>query len=481
MKKNLIKYFVVLVMGVPLFFSTGCDKATDFGDINNDPNQTTSPITSALLTNVLSGMGGYVSSTRAGLYCQYFSETQYTDVSLYTVPQLEFSGNYSGALYDLENIIINNTDPETAPKAGANGSNANQIATARILKAYIYWWMTDSWGDIPYKGALKGERPDYDKQQDIYTALFSELSAAVSGFDGGAPCKGDILYGGDQTKWKKLANSIRLMMAVRISKIDAAKGATEAAAAVAASGGVITSNADNAVLAYPGGAFKNPWFALYDGRLDYAMSDIIDNATTSTGDNRLSAFGSSDIGFPYGLTRSAAVAFGNANPNYALVLNIGFRQASSPLVLVNASSVLLAYAEARQRGWITSGPAASSLYNDGIKASWEEWGVFSQTNYNSYIAHANVVYSGGNELRRIAEQRWLAAYPNGSQGWFEWRRTGYPVLTPTPNAVNPGKQIPRRYTYGTAEYSLNEEGVTKAVANLSGGDKMDSRVWWDKQ
>ena len=144
MKKNLIKYFVVLVMGVPLIFSTGCEKATDFGDINNDPNQTTAPITSALLTNVLSGMGGYVSSTRAGLYCQYFSETQYTDASLYTVPQLEFSGNYSAQLYDLENIIINNTDPELAGKAAANGSNANQIATARILKAYIYWWIKAS-------------------------------------------------------------------------------------------------------------------------------------------------------------------------------------------------------------------------------------------------------------------------------------------------------------------------------------------------
>ena len=202
MKRNLIKYFVVLVMGVPLIFSTGCDKVTDFGDINNDPNQTTSPITSALLTNVLAGMGGYVTSTRAGLYTQYFSETQYTDVSLYTVPQLEFSGNYSGPLYDLENIIINNTDPEIAPKAAANGSNANQIAVAKILKSYIFWWMTDNWGDIPYSGALKGERPDYDKQQDIYTGLFNDLKAAVAGFDGGPAVKGDILYGGDQPNGK---------------------------------------------------------------------------------------------------------------------------------------------------------------------------------------------------------------------------------------------------------------------------------------
>ncbi len=481
MKRILIKYITAAVLGLPLIFATpGCEKIKDFGDINNNPDLTTTPITSALLTNVLAGIGGYAASARAGLYCQYFSETQYTETSLYAIPQLEFSGNYSGALYDLENIIINNTDAITKDKVLSNGSNANQIAVARILQAYIFWWITDNWGDIPYSGALKGDRPNYDKQQDVYTDLFKELTQAVAQFDGGATVKGDILFSGDITRWKKFANSIRLVMAVRISKADAAKGATEAAAAVAASGGIITTNADNVIIAYPGGAFKNPWFNLYDGRLDFAMSDVADNILTTPGDNRLAVFGSSNIGFPYGLTRPLAVAFGNSNPNWALILNSSNRQSNSPAALMNASTVLLAYAEAKQRGWIGTGPTAATLYADAIKASWEQWGVYNLANYNSYMTHANVSYGAGVELRRIAEQRWLAAYPNGSQGWFEWRRTGYPTLVPTIHATNVGGQIPRRYVYGLAEYSLNEVGVTAAVANLTGGDVMSSRVWWDK-
>ena len=78
-----------------------------------------------------------------------------------------------------------------------------------------------------------------------------------------------------------------------------------------------------------------------------------------------------------------------------------------------------------------------------------------------------------------AVQRWLAAYPNGLQAWFEWRRTGYPALKPTPNATNSSKQIPRRYVYGQGQYAVNKANVEAAAARI-GGDTQDSRVWWDK-
>src|SRR5687767_16012215 len=104
--------------------------------------------------------------TRGGLYAQMFSETQYTETSLYAEPKIDFDGIYSGPLMDLQNIIDYNSDPETAAKAAANGSNKNQIATARILKAYYYWILTDQYGDIPYSEALKGEgNTKFDTQQ----------------------------------------------------------------------------------------------------------------------------------------------------------------------------------------------------------------------------------------------------------------------------------------------------------------------------
>jgi len=471
----LILASVLLVSGI-----TSCDKIRDFGDTNVNPGVTSEPITSALLTNVLAGISGYATSTRGGAYCQYFSETQYTDLSTYSLPQLEFSGNYSGALYDLQNIINYNSDPATADKAKAFGSNNNQIAVARILKAYIYWWITDQWGDIPYSEALKGVQPKYDRQQDIYTDLFKELKEAVAQFDGGDPFKGDILFNGDISRWKKFANSMRLLMALRIIKADAGKAQTEAVAAINDAGGLISSNSDNAVIDYPGGAFLNPWWSLYNGRVDWAMSDVVDGFFDATSDRRALAFGSSSIGFPYGRDRAEAVAFFNANPNWARILAPSYRTEGSPIVLLNYASILLARAEVRERGWITSGQTAAELYNAAIQASWEQWGVFSQTEYNNYIANASVAY-GTNNLQKIGIQRWLAHYPDGSQGWAEWRRSGYPALSPAIDATNASGQIPRRYVYGTAEYSLNQSGVEEAVDRLAGGDTQDSRVWWDKQ
>jgi hypothetical protein len=103
-----------------------------FGFWNNErqPKCNPNPVTSALLTNALLDFDSPANngSIRNGLYCQYFAETQYTETSLYAIPQIGWDGNYAGSLYDLQNIINNNTDPATKAYAALNGSNNNQIA-----------------------------------------------------------------------------------------------------------------------------------------------------------------------------------------------------------------------------------------------------------------------------------------------------------------------------------------------------------------
>jgi hypothetical protein len=103
------------------------------------------------------------------------------------------------------------------------GANANQIATARIMKAYLYWTITDRWGDMPYFEALKGSAnlsPKYDTQEAIYKDLLKELKEAIRPFQSaGTKVQGDIIYGGDVTKWQKFANSLRMLIALRTSKV----------------------------------------------------------------------------------------------------------------------------------------------------------------------------------------------------------------------------------------------------------------------
>src|SRR5690606_39754774 len=127
-----------------------------------------------------SDLWGNAYTTNGALYAQYMSETQYTEASRYAVPTINWTGTYTGPLLDLQNTIDYNSNAETAAAAAVNGSNANQIATARILKAYIYWVLTDSYGDIPYFEALKGDGAlAYDNQSEIYPDLIKELKEAV--------------------------------------------------------------------------------------------------------------------------------------------------------------------------------------------------------------------------------------------------------------------------------------------------------------
>jgi hypothetical protein len=488
MKTIKFKLFTI-VTGVSLLMMSSCKKLDDFGDTNLNPNSPTVPVPSALLTNVLSVIGnnvwGNAITQTAGLYAQYMSETQYTDASRYTDPNLGWDGYYAGPMYDLQNIINYNTDAATKDIAQLYGSNANQIATARILLDYYYMVLTDTYGDLPYSQALKNNAiAAFDKQQDVYPALINDLKAAVAQFDAGAVAQGDIVYAGNTTKWKKFANSLRAILSLRLSKINPTLGKTEFAAAIAA--GVITANADNFTIAYPGGTYRNPvnnYYVIIQ-RFDYAVSKTITDKLTSLADPRISKFGHTSKGFPYGLSRDDAIAWSDVNSDYANLLAFTATPTTFPFHVIAAGQVWLARAEAAKLTWTAE--VASVDYNTGITASMEQWGI-SPAATATYLAQPSVMLNGVNDLQKIAEQRWLSHYPDGNQGWAEWRRTstasnpnGYPALIPAPGT---GKPIPRRMPYGPNDPLYNPTNWDAAATGYTVGgvkDSQDARIWWDK-
>lgn len=519
MKNISIKKLAAAALITSVIMGTGCGKIDQFGNINQNPNGVTTPIPSALLTNVLSQVGsithGTISGTgynpRAANYAQYIAENQYTDVSLMALPNPEMGTAYSGPLQDLQTIISYNSDAKTAGVAEADGTNANQIAIAKIVKAYIFWVTADRYGDIPYSEALQGANnlaPKYDRQEAIYFSLIKECKDAAAAMDLTAPkpIKGDVMFGGDMSKWKRLANSLRMLMSMRLTnKYPAAggKAAVEFADAVSAAGGIIDNNAYNATIAYPGAGFKHPWFQAYEARDDYASSKTMGDVLSGLGDTRSSAFGTNNIMFPCGLTRDLAIAYGNSVGNgQSRVLAASFRQQNSSYVVIPASIVLLARAEAKERGWIAGGSAgAETDYNAGIAASFAQWGLTMPVAYlsggASYTSGAGVPTSIGagsapydnfraassniqtaattNALSRIALQYWIAAFPNGDEGWSNWRRTGVPDLRLTRFATGP---YVLRFVYGANDYSVNNAN-TVAAATAIGGDKQETKVWWD--
>lgn len=484
--KNIFNKAFFAVATVAAFSTAGCDKVSDFGDTNTNPNGTPTAITKGLFTRAIAELGGKEGGaavamlTRPSYYAQYFAETQYPSASLYDIPQAEFAGFYSGYLYDLQNIINLNTDEATKGTVLASGSNANQIATARIMKAYAFWTITDRWGDIPYSEALQGlpQAPKYDTQEAIYADLLKELREAVDQFDGGQPMGGDIVFNGNIGKWKKFANSVRAQIALRMSKVYPNAGglaANEFSSAITHAAGTISTNDDNFVLAYTS-AYQNPWYATYvvSGRVDDAIASTITDKLSSLNDPRLANYGSAPEGFPYGLDRPNAIA---VPEGYGLILKGKNTLATDGVTFMSAAAVLFARAEAAELGWTSEN--AGVLYAQAVTASLNQYG-YDDAAATSYLAQPSVAYGTTDHLKKIGTQKWLAIYPDGLQGWSEWRRTGYPELTPTSYHVNDSGEIPRRYVYGSGEYGNNKANVEEAAGRMTDGDSQDSHMWWDK-
>lgn len=501
----MIKSMFAIAAGIALTAGNiGCAKIEDFGTINTRSDASAVPVTGYLLTNAEANIATIMTGgIRPSLYAQQFAETQYTDVSLYGVPQIDFGGIYAAYLEDIQKIIDLNLDPATKGSAAvsSSGSNGNQLGIAKTLRAYVYWTITDRWGDIPYSQALQGAAnlsPAYDKQQDIYKDLLKQLKEANTSFDGGTTATGDIFYSGNPAKWKKLANSLRMLIALRMSKADAALAQSEFALAYNDANGAIITNADNLVSPFDGATTltTNVWYSALNGRKDYSFSLTLSDILNNMGDARRGAYTTTGAAFPYGLKRDDAVAFeGSVSGNVSRLFNL--KTQSTPVVIVPAAYVLLAMAEASDRGWI--GGSAQAFYESGVTASFAQWGVSGAAAYLAGPSANFVSGTGGGSIgansfgsivgsnaitstprQRIQLQRYLASFGDGIQAWSEWRRTGVPNLKPTAFGTNTPKEIPRRYTYGVGEYAANPTNVAAAVARLAGGDLMSSKMWWDQ-
>src|SRR3990170_41154 len=256
----------------------------DFGDLNVNPNASTTPKTSALLTNAMLSTGGAITATSGALYVQYLANKQYTSEDNYLTVNFSTDVMYSGPLADLDKIISLNTDEETKIAASNDGSNANQIAIAKIMQSYFFLFMTNRWGDLPYSEALKGGsdgllRPVFDSQQAIYDGCIQTLKDAAAMIDNGDPIKGDILLGGDMDRWAKFANTLRLIAALRLSKVDPAKAATEFADAYG-DGVIALDNSENVRYNYLNSAvYENPYYNSFttSGRKDWTIADPLMN------------------------------------------------------------------------------------------------------------------------------------------------------------------------------------------------------------
>jgi hypothetical protein len=518
------KLFISTLIIAGATLASSCKKNLE--EINQDPNHITTGVQDYNL--LLTASEVYIAGTdydtwRNGLIygatmMQHLASTQdYWNGDKYT-----FSAGYNSAFWDRQypNAVVNIQDVINSFKDDPEKQNAYNIA--RILRVFLFQQMTDLYGDVPYTeaglGYISGVKyPKYDKQQDIYADLFKELQEAAAALNTGSANtvnSTEMIYKGDVTQWKKFAYSEMLRLALRLTKVDPETGKKWAQAAVA--GGVFTSNADNALVNHEANTtdaansygkvlvFQDPDAS----RVSQTLIDML----RSTADPRLHyiatvatnpsvSFGSA--GFDYGDTTSTkqigmpngydelggatdiskAANWPGDMKKYSIVNRYTYARVNAPTFLLTYAETQLLLAEAAYRGWITGD--VKTYYNNGVTAAMQQ---LAQTGATPGVSDVEIAayltknpFNTATALEQINTQYWVATFMDEYEAWSNYRRSGYPVLKQVNyfgNVTN--GTIPRRFTYPTSEQTINTTNYSAAVGNLSGGDKMSSRVWWDK-
>jgi len=394
-----------------------------------------------------------------------------------------------------------------------NENLVNLYHMARIWRAYTGMVITDTYGDVPFveagRGFLEGiSFPRYDRQQDIYNEILTELSEASAALSASNPPVNEVLYGGDVEKWKRLGYSLMLRAAMRLTKVDPALAQQYVSQAVA--GGVLQSNEDNAVIRHTA-LYTNPtgdWLNGSEANNYFLVSSFVDYLQEND-DPRLAAIAVRYVGAGNGAQQSADRA--NTDPAIQIGMPMGYDNTTitpvvqemglasfyefsqldrtrmgkqtAPCFLLTYGQTQLLLAEAAVRGWVQGDPA--TYFANGIRAHMQELGEYDPASVVEESAIAAYLEAHPLEteqaLEQINTQYWVATFLNGPESFANFRRSGFPALTPNPY---PGSEIDedfiRRLTYPDAEIAVNTTNINEAVSR-QGPDRLDTQVWWDVQ
>jgi hypothetical protein len=480
----------------------GCD-ADAITKVNENPNNPTNAPAPAVFTNavrigVARFLGWGYNGRGAALVVQHLAQTQYPDEDQYRRLDANSTAGFLDTPYTTELV-----DLKKVADAGTEESRPGIYGPALAVQSLIFQYITDTFGDVPYSEALKGDAdnillPKYDMQKDIYAGLMSTLTKVATDLGNpGAVSLGsaDPIYSGSAASWQRFANTLHARMALRLINVDPTTAASELQKALTGPGGVFRSNADNAVMRWPGdGVFNNSWSDNFKTRDDHRMSRTLMDIMLANSDPRVPIYAQPTTadptkyaGMPNGLLATQAATFFNTSSRPGAVFypgptaygTFGGGGASFPQVVLGYAELQFIRAEAANRGiaGLTAGQAAG-FYNDAITASLNQWGVTDQAAINAFLARPNVAYKGGVEgLKQIAIQKWIALYTDGGTAWSEWRRTCQPT-TVVPGPAAEVNFIPRRFKYSTTEVSANPDNLAAAVAR-QGPDTFGSRMYWD--
>ncbi|TVZ23978.1 SusD-like starch-binding protein associating with outer membrane [Dokdonia sp. Hel_I_63] len=527
------KFFIIMMLVIAGAFTSCSD---DLVELNINPNQAEVVPTANIFA---SATKSFTDFSRSGFnegrltlpWMQYWGQTAYADEDRFLYRETTAESIYNNTyltMTDFKAILDLNTNEETRGTAAASGNNDNQIAASRIMLAYMFYELTNFFGDVPYYSygsdnetfqAAQLEAgnftPVFAAQEDIYTDILKELRESADMINEGEVVftNGDNIFNGDATKWKKFANSLILRVATTIKGVDA--GAYQTAFDAAVASGVMTSNDDNASQAYDtADANSSPLWGAFLTRTDFAVAApfvellkgergnfdqdprLFQMAVPISVDIEDVKSGTAAVTMDYDDYLGVPYAFRNTN----FLDRTTYSYPSSNVIKPDYREILMEYAEVQFLISERNGFAQAN-YENGVTASMEKWGVPA----------ADIATFVGNlppaNQANVLNQKYIALYMQAHQAYTEYRRTGFPnILVQVNETVDlPQEQIdglapenrvesyvfeagpvdpsvsdlPFRLRYPQILQTLNGANRDAAAANLSNGDLIISKLFWD--
>ncbi|WP_299523538.1 RagB/SusD family nutrient uptake outer membrane protein [uncultured Lutibacter sp.] len=517
---KLIKYTLTAIAAVSLLNCTG-----DFEDINTDPN--------GISNQSLTQMNNHIGGSFTPMFLNVFNVTPAWNYQLqqgligdvysgYMTPPTPFAGNVNNMTYSLVDgwngfpwgdaygsVMPFALDVKNAVAVGGDESGVKFVHLATIIRVSAMHRVSDIYGPIRYtKFDDYTTTGEYDSQEVAYEAFFNELGAAIDGLEA---FEGDAQFipfdmstlGGDISKWRKYANSLRLRLAMRIVKKNPALAKTQGELSLASNAGLLETMdmKINTGFSHPIATISGSWG-------DIRMSAEMESILKGFNDNRIEKYFNpaedpSLAGAYKGIRMGIAI---EAKGQYVNHSSIGSVIDGETIQWMTASEIWFLRAEAALRGWSNSGNAMSN-YEAGIKASFAQHSVagvdaylvdntstpadfvdaLNPVNNIAYASNPKIAFnaSGTNEekLEQIITQKWIAMFPDGQEAWSEFRRTGYPKIYPvvvnnSGGTIDTNIQI-RRINFVSNEVNTNGTNVTTAIGYLNGPDNGGTRLWWD--
>ena len=447
-------------------------------DINTDPNAPTAVPNSTLLTSSEVNLGYIIGGEATRMpsnIVQYYAghRGQPNEYARYDITPSSTDGlwtNMYNVLIDLKTIENNTTATNDRLYTGIS----------QLLQVYTFSVLTDTFGDIPYSDALQLSSiltPAYDKQEDIYNNLLARVDLGITNVTtnaGSNPGTADVVYGGSSTKWAAFGNSLKLRLLNHLSLRRPAAALTF----LQTNPTLITNSVNDAKLVFGTSASNsNPIFQFDElsGRRDNAVANTIVNKMKSLADPRIAVYFKPIVnGTLAGQVLGNIPGDDTDDAGESLFSRTGSAYAStdSPVIFISAAEVNFIKAEIYFRASDVTN--ATLNYNNAITQDLTSLGLATST--VAYLANPLVTYN--NTLQRIMEQKWITMYQGAYESFVDWRRTGFPALTPSVNNRTTNA-IPVRLSYPQIEINVNNASLQAGPGIPLPYVSLSNKVWWD--